>query len=159
MLWHKLPKSTYFRRGAISEAVKDLIGKQRALIVTDRFLFTNGHVDGVIDLLKQHGMEVEVFYDVSADPTLSAVKKGVERANSFKPDLIVAFGGGSPMDAAKIIWVQYEHPEVHFQDLALRFMGHPQAHLHLPEDGHQGGAGRHPDHLGHRLGSHPRSRS
>jgi acetaldehyde dehydrogenase/alcohol dehydrogenase len=122
MLWHKLPKSTYFRRGAITEAVKDLIGKQRALIVTDRFLFTNGHVDGVVNLLKQHGMEVEVFYDVSADPTLSAVKKGVERANSFKPDLIVAFGGGSPMDAAKIIWVQYEHPEVHFQDLALRFM-------------------------------------
>ena len=122
MLWHKLPKSIYFRRGAIVEAMKDLEGKKRALLVTDRFLFQTGMADGIIALLKKNGIEVEVFADVEADPTLTAVKKGAERAAAFKPDLIVAFGGGSPMDAAKIIWVMYEHPQVHFEDLALRFM-------------------------------------
>ncbi len=122
MLWHKLPKSIYFRRGAIVEAMKDLEGKKRALLVTDRFLFQTGMADEIIGLLKKNGIEVEVFADVEADPTLTAVKKGAERAAAFKPDLIVAFGGGSPMDAAKIVWVMYEHPDVHFEDLALRFM-------------------------------------
>jgi acetaldehyde dehydrogenase/alcohol dehydrogenase len=122
MLWHKLPKSIYFRRGAIVEAMKDLAGKKRAFVVTDRFLFQNGHADEPIRLLKEAGLDVEVFSDVAADPTLGAVRKGVERAAAFKPDVIVAFGGGSPMDAAKIVWVMYEHPEVHFEDLALRFM-------------------------------------
>lgn len=122
MLWHKLPKSIYFRRGALTEAVNDLAGKRRALIVTDRFLFQNGHATPVVELLKQQGIEVAVFPDVEADPTLSVVNKGTERARAFQPDLIVAFGGGSAMDAAKLIWVMYEHPEVHFQELALRFM-------------------------------------
>jgi acetaldehyde dehydrogenase/alcohol dehydrogenase len=122
MLWHKLPKSIYFRRGSIVEAMKDLAGKRRALLVTDRFLFQNGLADEPIRLLKQAGIEVEIFADVEADPTLTAVRKGADRAVAFKPDVIVAFGGGSPMDAAKIIWVMYEHPEVHFEDLALRFM-------------------------------------
>lgn len=122
MLWHKLPRSIYFRRGAVAEAMKDLAGKRRALLVTDRFLFQNGLADSVIALLKKTGLDVEIFCDVEADPTLSAVRRGVEKAAAFKPDVIVAFGGGSPMDAAKIIWVMYEHPEVHFEDLALRFM-------------------------------------
>ncbi len=122
MLWHKLPKSIYFRRGAIVEAMKDLSAKKRAFVVTDRFLFQTGIADEVVRLLKQAGLEVEVYADVEADPTLAAVKKGTERAAAFKPDVIVAFGGGSPMDAAKIIWVMYEHPDVHFEDLALRFM-------------------------------------
>jgi acetaldehyde dehydrogenase/alcohol dehydrogenase len=122
MLWHKLPKSIYFRRGSIVEAMKDLAGKRRALLVTDRFLFQSGLADEPIRLLKQAGIEVEIFADVEADPTLTAVRKGADRAVAFKPDVIVAFGGGSPMDAAKIIWVMYEHPEVHFEDLALRFM-------------------------------------
>ena len=122
MLWHKLPKSIYFRRGAIVEAMKDLAGKQRAFLVTDRFLFQSGIADEVVRLLEKVGIEVEVFADVEADPTLTSVRKGAERAGAFKPDVIVAFGGGSPMDAAKIIWVMYEHPEVHFEDLALRFM-------------------------------------
>jgi acetaldehyde dehydrogenase/alcohol dehydrogenase len=122
MLWHKLPKSIYFRRGAIVEAIKDLADKKRALVVTDRFLFQNGVADEPIRLLKQAGMEVDVFADVEADPTLATVRKGAERAAAFRPDVIVAFGGGSPMDAAKIIWVMYEHPDVHFEDLALRFM-------------------------------------
>lgn len=122
MLWHKLPQSIYFRRGCVSEAIKDLAGRKRALIVTDRFLFNNGYVDETVRLLKANGLDVETFYQVEADPTLSTVRKGVETANVFQPDVIVALGGGSPMDAAKIIWVMYEHPEVHFQDLALRFM-------------------------------------
>ena len=122
MLWHKLPKSIYFRRGCVTEAVKDLAGRKRAMIVTDRFLFNNGYVDEVIRILKTNGMEVETFYHVEADPTLSIVRKALEMANSFQPDVIFAVGGGSPMDAAKIMWVMYEHPEVHFQDLALRFM-------------------------------------
>ncbi len=122
MLWHKVPKSVYFRRGCMNEAFKEFVGKKKALIVTDHFLFSNGYTDEPMKLLKQHGLEVDVFYDVEADPTLSVVRKGVEKANAFQPDVIVALGGGSPMDAAKIIWVMYEHPEVHFEDLALRFM-------------------------------------
>ena len=122
MLWHKIPSSVYFRRGCLVEAVKELKGKQRALIVTDRFLFTHGHVDEVVRLLRNEGIDVDVFSEVDADPTLKDVRKGVEKCKYFNPDVIVAFGGGSPMDAAKIMWVMYEHPDVNFKDLALRFM-------------------------------------
>lgn len=122
MLWHKLPKSIYFRRGCLPEALRELEGKKRALVVTDLFLFRHGYADDLIARLKTLGMEVEVFHQVEADPTLAIVRKGVEAAKSFQPDVIVAFGGGSPMDAAKIIWVMYEHPDVNFEDLALRFM-------------------------------------
>ncbi|MDU1153566.1 MAG: bifunctional acetaldehyde-CoA/alcohol dehydrogenase, partial [Klebsiella michiganensis] len=111
MLWHKLPKSIYFRRGSLPIALDEVItdGHKRALIVTDRFLLAAG-------------VETEVFFEVEADPTLTIVRKGAELANSFKPDVIIALGGGSPMDAAKIMWVMYEHPETHFEELALRFM-------------------------------------
>jgi acetaldehyde dehydrogenase / alcohol dehydrogenase len=122
MLWHKLPGSIYFRRGCVHEALKEIAGKKRALVVTDEFLFRNGYADEVIDELKNLGLEVETFYQVQADPTLSTVRKCVAVANVFQPDIVVAFGGGSPMDAAKIAWVMYEHPEVDFEDLALRFM-------------------------------------
>ncbi len=122
MLWHKLPKSIYFKRGALPIAMDDLEGKKRACIVTDKFLFNNGYVDDLTEILKDKGMEVEVFYEVEADPTLSIVKKGAELLRTFQPDVILALGGGSPMDAAKIMWVMYEHPEVHFEELALRFM-------------------------------------
>ena len=122
MLWHKVPKSIYFRRGCLAEAFKDLKGKKRAMIVTDRFLFTNGYVDEAVRLLKGQGIDVDIFADVEADPTLSIVRKGTEKCHAFNPDLIIAIGGGSPMDAAKIMWVMYEHPNVSFKDLALRFM-------------------------------------
>ncbi len=122
MLWHKLPKSIYFRRGCLSVALEELSGKKRAAIVTDHFLFTGGYVTETVRLLKNLGLEVEVFYEVEADPTLGVVRKGLAMLNSFKPDVIIALGGGSPMDAAKIMWVMYEHPDVHFEDLALRFM-------------------------------------
>ncbi len=122
MLWHKLPKNIYFRRGCLPFALADLASKKRATIVTGPYLFANGYCDETIKVLKQMGMEVEVFHEVEADPTLEVVRKGVHSLNMFKPDVIIALGGGSPMDAAKIMWVMYEHPEVHFEDLALRFM-------------------------------------
>ncbi|OCQ54085.1 Aldehyde-alcohol dehydrogenase [Photorhabdus australis subsp. thailandensis] len=124
MLWHKLPKSIYFRRGSLPVALGEVAtdGAKRAFIVTDRFLFNNGYADQVTDVLKSHGLETEVFFEVEADPTLSIVRKGAEQMHSFKPDIIIALGGGSPMDAAKIMWVMYEHPETHFEELALRFM-------------------------------------
>ena len=124
MLWHKLPKSIYFRRGCLPIALEEIAtdGKKRAFIVTDSFLFNNGYVDEVTNVLKKFGVETEVFFEVEADPTLSVVRKGAEQMYSFKPDVIIALGGGSPMDAAKIMWVMYEHPETHFEELALRFM-------------------------------------
>jgi len=122
MLWHKLPKSIYFRRGSLPIALGDLEGKKRAFLVTDRFLFNNGYADEIVALLKAQGIEVQTFFDVEADPTLSIVEKGAEAMKSFQPDVILALGGGSPMDAAKIMWVMYEHPETEFADLAMRFM-------------------------------------
>ena len=122
MLWHKLPKSIYFRRGCLPIAMSDLEGKKRALIVTDRFLFNNGYIDDLRSILKEKGMEVEVFHEVEADPTLAVVKAGAEACASYQPDVILAVGGGSPMDAAKIMWVMYEHPETDFEDLSMRFM-------------------------------------
>ena len=122
MLWHKLPKSIYFRRGSLPIALSDLEDKKRAFLVTDRFLFNNGYADEVVSLLKAQGIEVQTFFDVEADPTLSVVQKGAEAMKSFQPDVILALGGGSPMDAAKIMWVMYEHPETHFEELAMRFM-------------------------------------
>jgi acetaldehyde dehydrogenase/alcohol dehydrogenase len=122
MLWHKLPQSIYFRRGCMSEALKELAGKKRALVVTDPYLFNHGHADELIAKLKGEGLEVEAFFQVEPDPTLTTVRKCAEVASAFRPDVIVAFGGGSPMDAAKIAWVLYEHPEVNFHSLALRFM-------------------------------------
>ncbi|OTA19970.1 putative alcohol-acetaldehyde dehydrogenase [Xenorhabdus beddingii] len=124
MLWHKLPKSIYFRRGSLPIALEEVAtdGAKRAFIVTDHFLFNNGYADQVINVLKSYGMETKVFFEVEADPTLSIVRKGAEQMQLFKPDVIIALGGGSPMDAAKIMWVMYEHPETHFEELALRFM-------------------------------------
>jgi len=122
MLWHKLPQSIYFRRGCLPFALEELAARKRAAVVTDRHLFNHGHADGVVRILKDLGMEVEIFHEVEADPTLAVVRRGAALLHSFKPDVIVAFGGGSPMDAAKIMWVLYEHPEVAFEDLALRFM-------------------------------------
>ncbi|MCF7354219.1 bifunctional acetaldehyde-CoA/alcohol dehydrogenase [Vibrio sp. CK2-1] len=122
MLWHKLPKSIYFRRGSLPVALTDLEGKKRAFLVTDRFLFNNGYADEIVSLLKSQGMEVQTFFDVEADPTLSVVEKGAAQMQSYQPDVIIALGGGSPMDAAKIMWVMYEHPETHFEELSMRFM-------------------------------------
>ncbi len=122
MLWHKVPKSVYFRKGALPVALDELRDKKRAIIITDPFLFNNGYTDTVVETLQACGVETDVFYEVEPDPTLKTVRRGVDKLNAFNPDVIIAFGGGSPMDAAKIMWVMYEHPEVKFEDLAMRFM-------------------------------------
>ncbi|ADN75694.1 alcohol dehydrogenase AdhE; acetaldehyde dehydrogenase [Ferrimonas balearica DSM 9799] len=122
MLWHRLPEKIYFRRGALPIALEELKGKSRALIVTDHYLFNNGYCDRVLEILKGMGLETEVFFEVEADPTLAIVRKGAALCQSFQPDVLIALGGGSPMDAAKIMWVLYEYPETQFHDLALRFM-------------------------------------
>ncbi|MDR3534802.1 MAG: iron-containing alcohol dehydrogenase, partial [Rhodopila sp.] len=135
MLWHKLPRAIYFRRGCLPFALEDLAGRKRCLIVTDRFLFESGVADETTAILKRLGLEVECFFEVSADPTLAVVRKGLARANAFHPDVILALGGGSPMDAAKIMWVMYEAPEVAFEDLALRFMDIRKRIYHFPKLG------------------------
>jgi len=122
MLWHKLPSSIYFRRGSLPIALEELSDKKRALIVTDKFLFNQGYCNTTLNILKAQGLETDVFYEVEADPTLAIVRQGAKVATSFQPDVIIALGGGSPMDAAKMIWVMYEHPDVDFAELALRFM-------------------------------------
>ncbi len=121
-LWFKLPEKVYFKSGSTGEALKDLAGKKRAFLVTDRFLHTNGYASGVIGHLESLGIRTEVFSDVEPDPTLETAYAGVKHMDAFKPDVIVAFGGGSPMDAAKIMWLLYEHPEADFKDMAMRFM-------------------------------------
>ena len=106
MLWHKLPKSIYFRRGSMAVAMEDLKHKKRACIVTDKFLYNNTpHVHELIKLLKERNIETECYYEVEADPTLTVVHKGTAVLRAFQPDLIIAVGGGSTMDAAKIMWV------------------------------------------------------
>jgi len=135
MLWHKLPPAIYFRRGCLPEAIKELAGNKRALVVTDPYLYHHGHADELIAHLKGQGLEVEVFSQVEADPTLTIVRKCTEVAAAFRPDVIVAFGGGSPMDAAKIAWVLYEHPEVNFHSLAMRFMDIRKRIYHFPKLG------------------------
>lgn len=123
MLWHKLPKSIYFRRGSMAVALEDLVGKERACIVTDQFIFDHTpYIHELVELLHARGIESQVFYEVQADPTLSTIRKGAAVLETFHPDLIIAIGGGSPMDAAKMMWVLYEHPDVCFKELALRFM-------------------------------------
>ena len=122
MLWYQVPPKIYFNRGALNVALEELKIYRRAFIVTDGFLFSHGYIDNIRDSLIKFGLEVDIFSQVEPDPTLAIVKKGAGRMKHFRPDLILAIGGGSPIDAAKIMWALYEHPETHFQDLALRFM-------------------------------------
>ncbi len=122
MLWFKLPPKVYFKYGCLPVALQELEGKKRAFIVTDSFLFSSGMIDKITDTLKLIGIETEVFHQVKPDPTLGTINVAMQMVNAFNPDVIIAVGGGSPMDAAKIMWVLYEHPEVKFEGLALRFM-------------------------------------
>jgi acetaldehyde dehydrogenase/alcohol dehydrogenase len=103
-------------------ALRELEGKKRAFIVTDGYLSEHGYADRVTDVLEELGIESRVFSAVKPDPTLASVYEGAKQIQAFKPDTIIALGGGSPMDAAKIMWLFYEHPETDFQDLAMRFM-------------------------------------
>ena len=122
MLWFRIPPKIYFKSGCLPVALRDLAGKKRALIVTDRPLFELGLIKEVTDSLEEIGIAHYTFYDVEPDPSLATVNKGLEICNSFHPDVIIAFGGGSPMDAAKVMWLMYEHPEIEFEGLAMRFM-------------------------------------
>ena len=124
MLWFKVPSKVYYKFGCLPVALEDLNfdGKKRAFIVTDKVLFDLGYTKQVTDELDRYGIQYTMFTDVHPDPLLSDAKKGAEAMANFKPDVIIALGGGSAMDAAKIMWVLYEHPETNFQDLAMRFM-------------------------------------
>ncbi len=122
MLWFKLPPKIYFKYGCLPVALQELKGKKRAFIVTDSFLFNSGMIDRITETLQEIGIETEVFHQVKPDPTLGTINAAMQLVNAYNPDTIIAVGGGSPMDAAKILWLLYEHPEVKFEGLALRFM-------------------------------------
>ncbi|WP_066506737.1 bifunctional acetaldehyde-CoA/alcohol dehydrogenase [Abyssisolibacter fermentans] len=124
MLWFRVPEKIYHKFGCLSVALRELkdMNKKRAFIVTDKVLYDLGFVDKITHTLENMDIDFKVFFDVEPDPTLATAKKGAEEMMTFKPDTIIALGGGSPMDAAKIMWVMYEHPEVKFEDLAMRFM-------------------------------------
>ncbi len=124
MLWLRTPEKVYFKRGCLGVALRELkeeYAKKRAFIVTDKFLFESGFTKRATDILDENGIIHETFSGVTPDPTLACAKEGLARMREFAPDVIIAVGGGSPMDAAKIMWVMYEHPEADFEDMAMRF--------------------------------------
>ncbi|MBQ6570305.1 MAG: bifunctional acetaldehyde-CoA/alcohol dehydrogenase, partial [Clostridia bacterium] len=125
MLWFRAPEKVYIKKGCLPVALdelKNVMGKKRAFIVTDSFLYEHGYSRAIEDKLDQLGIAHTCFFDVAPDPTLACAKAGAEQARAFKPDTIIALGGGSAMDAAKIMWVLYEHPEADFMDMAMRFI-------------------------------------
>ncbi|MBQ8278541.1 MAG: bifunctional acetaldehyde-CoA/alcohol dehydrogenase [Roseburia sp.] len=125
MLWFRTPQKVYFKKGCMPVALDELgkvLGKKKAFIVTDTFLYKNGYVKTIEAKLDEMGIAHTCFYEVAPDPTLECAKLGAEAMRSFEPDTIIALGGGSAMDAAKIMWVMYEHPEADFLDMAMRFM-------------------------------------
>ena len=122
MLWFNVPPKIYFKAGSLPLALRDLKGHRRAFIVTDKQLYDLHYADRVTRVLDELNIDHEVFFEVEPDPSLTTVRRGLAVMNSFKPDVIIAMGGGSPMDAAKIMWLMYEYPDVEFEGLALRFM-------------------------------------
>ena len=125
MLWFRAPEKVYLKKGCLPVALaelKDVMGKKKAFIVTDSFLYKNGYTKPITDKLDEMGIVHTTFYNVAPDPSLACAREGAELMKSFEPDTIIAIGGGSAMDAAKIMWVLYEHPEADFLDMAMRFM-------------------------------------
>lgn len=122
MLWFKVPSKIYFKPGSLGFALKELAGKKKAFIVTDKPLFDLGYTKKITDILDEMGIAHRIFSDVKPDPDLSTINVAIKQLNSFEPDVIIALGGGSPIDASKILWLMYEHPELKFEDLAMRFM-------------------------------------
>ena len=125
MLWLRTPEKVYFKKGSTPVALaelKDIYKSKKVFIVTDTFLYKSGATKAVTDQLDDYGITHTTFYDVAPDPTLATANKGVAAMRAFEPDCIIAIGGGSAMDAAKIMWIMYEHPEAEFTDLAMRFM-------------------------------------
>ena len=125
MLWFRAPEKVYIKKGCLPVALdelKNVMGKKRAFIVTDSFLYHNGYTKPITDKLDEMGIVHTTFFDVAPDPTLASAKEGAEQMKAFQPDCIIALGGGSAMDAGKIMWVLYEHPEADFMDMAMRFI-------------------------------------
>ena len=125
MLWFRTPEKVYIKKGCLPvalEELKNVMNKKKVFIVTDKFLFENGYTKPITSKLEELGIDYDTFSDVAPDPTLGCAIEGTKALNMFKPDCIIAIGGGSAMDAAKIMWVMYEHPEVDFMDMAMRFM-------------------------------------
>ena len=125
MLWFRAPEKVYIKKGCLPVALDELktvMGKKKAFIVTDSFLYKNGYTKAITDKLDEMGIQHTCFYDVAPDPTLACAKAGAAAMRSFEPDCIIALGGGSAMDAGKIMWVMYEHPEADFMDMAMRFV-------------------------------------
>ena len=125
MLWFRAPEKVYIKKGCLPVALNELktvMGKKKAFIVTDSFLYHNGYTKTITDKLDEMGIQHTTFFDVAPDPTLACAKAGAKQMADFEPDTIIAVGGGSAMDAAKIMWVLYEHPEADFMDMAMRFM-------------------------------------
>ena len=122
MLWFKVPPKVYFKRGATDLALRELKGKKRAFIVTDRYLFNSGTVNTVTSVLEEIGVDFQIFFDVKPDPTISTINEALSIIRTYEPDVIIALGGGSPIDAAKLIWLMYEQPDTNFEDIAMRFM-------------------------------------
>lgn len=125
MLWFRTPEKVYFKKGCMPVALDELgtiMHKKKAFIVTDSFLYKNGYVTAIEEKLNQMGIMHTCFYEVAPDPTLQCAQKGADQMTAFEPDTIIALGGGSAMDAAKIMWVMYEHPEASFEDMAMDFM-------------------------------------
>ena len=125
MLWFRAPEKVYIKKGCLPVALEELktvMDKERVFIVTDTFLYKNGYTKVIIDKLDEMNIVHETFFDVAPDPNLACAREGARLMEKFEPDCIIAVGGGSAMDAAKIMWVMYEHPEVDFMDMAMRFM-------------------------------------
>ena len=125
MLWFRTPEKVYFKKGCMPVALDELgtvMHKKKAFIVTDTFLYKNGYAKPIEEKLDSMGIQHTCFYDVAPDPTLQCAEEGVKQMRSFEPDTIIALGGGSAMDAAKIMWLMYEHPEANFEDMAMDFM-------------------------------------
>ncbi|MFP4219966.1 MAG: bifunctional acetaldehyde-CoA/alcohol dehydrogenase [Phormidium sp.] len=135
MLWFRIPPKVYFKYGSLPVALRELAGKQRALIVTDKPLYDLGMTTAVETVLEDIGLKYTIFSEVEPDPSLETVNRGLAVMNNFQPDVIIALGGGSPMDAAKIMWLMYEHPEIEFEGLAMRFMDIRKRVYDLPELG------------------------
>ena len=137
MLWFRAPEKVYFKKGCMPVALQELkdMGKKRVFIVTDEFLFKSGFSKRVSDRLNEMGIVNTTFSDVQPDPTLASAKKGAAAMRSFEPDTVIALGGGSALDAGKIMWVLYEHPEVDFADMAMRFMDIRKRVYRFPEMG------------------------
>lgn len=135
MLWFRVPPKVYFKRGATDLALRELKGKKRAFIVTDRYLFNSGTVSSVTNVLEEIGIDYQIFFDVKPDPTVSTINEALTMIRTYEPDVIIALGGGSPIDAAKIIWLMYEQPDTNFDDIAMRFMDIRKRICEIPELG------------------------